>query len=525
MNSATCVNGLNNMSQEYTEYLNQKIAQLEIEIHYRKYIDDLGIGDLLSLASKFEHAEAVAYFLKQRMAAPLGSSPPVTQSNLTVLQFLQSGRLKGDIEDDTLRAWAIKNGYVEIVKLLSPQLEEAQFIDLSKDSSEISALPPKSDTSIGYTNLGFAQLEQTISDLEMEISYRAHLCNLTFDDLLYAAFIIGDRNAVAYFLSCGARLPFRPFPSNIEFNSSGTIRFRRSRYFQPNALYDTPLAWAAGKGYEEIVRLLLYDEELDPNQKDGCGVPPLIYAAANNHLEILQLLLIHGADTNQMNDAGATALIYATDGGYFEVIKCLLKFRANVEHQEQECGYTALEIAKLKEYGKCVELLEEWVFKGKESEDQEVMLESVVNTNIEIFESSCVELSFASAEIEDGDILLERVSVDPLLCSECDEYLDHFSSNHVEVSASVVRGSNAHLVAVEDREIVLERISAPLCPKHTEYGSNPLSAAASHHSPFWLPKKPEYNCPIQPTGVFQQVSGDKLELATEDSNAKQKLFY
>ena len=54
----------------------------------------------------------------------------------------------------------------------------------------------------------------------------------------------------------------------------------------------TALAWASGRGHEEVVKILLEREEVDPNQADtACGQTPLLRAVEEGHEGIVKMLL------------------------------------------------------------------------------------------------------------------------------------------------------------------------------------------------------------------------------------------
>lgn len=68
----------------------------------------------------------------------------------------------------------------------------------------------------------------------------------------------------------------------------------------------------------------------DPNVKQQGGWTPLHQAAAHGHIEMLNLLLRHGADVDSMNDHGATPLDMAIEKGRPEVAR-ILRSRGSVE--------------------------------------------------------------------------------------------------------------------------------------------------------------------------------------------------
>ncbi|GET41720.1 ankyrin repeat domain-containing protein [Microseira wollei] len=48
----------------------------------------------------------------------------------------------------------------------------------------------------------------------------------------------------------------------------------------------------------------------------------LMWAAAEGHLDVVNILLAHGADVNVKNDANYTALMYAAERGDSHIISC-----------------------------------------------------------------------------------------------------------------------------------------------------------------------------------------------------------
>jgi ankyrin repeat protein len=107
----------------------------------------------------------------------------------------------------------------------------------------------------------------------------------------------------------------------------------------------TPLHYAAAHGLNDFVRGLL-KHGADP---DLFGIPdtkgnlttPLMAAAANGHLETVQLLVEKGAQLEKVNDVGDTVLMDVCKRPYPEIVKLLLEKGANV-NASGYLGYTAL---------------------------------------------------------------------------------------------------------------------------------------------------------------------------------------
>ena len=76
----------------------------------------------------------------------------------------------------------------------------------------------------------------------------------------------------------------------------------------------------------------------NPNLERGGGTP-LMSAAANGNIELLNLLLKYGADPDSPGDGKATALMSAT--GHTEIFKILVNHGANI-HARDNYGRTVL---------------------------------------------------------------------------------------------------------------------------------------------------------------------------------------
>ncbi|KAH7557600.1 hypothetical protein JRO89_XS11G0188100 [Xanthoceras sorbifolium] len=101
---------------------------------------------------------------------------------------------------------------------------------------------------------------------------------------------------------------------------------------------------------------------------------PLHFAAAKGHNEIVALLLENGADVNSRNYCGqtwnwkhvkdleslvdlVTALMQASRYGHWEVVQTLLLFRCNVTRADYLSGRTALHFAAVNGHVRCIRLV------------------------------------------------------------------------------------------------------------------------------------------------------------------------
>ena len=87
----------------------------------------------------------------------------------------------------------------------------------------------------------------------------------------------------------------------------------------------TPLSWAAYNGHEEVVKILLGREEVNPDKPDNSGKTPLSYAAQSGHERVVKILLEREeVNPDKLNYSGETALSYAARNGHEGVVKILL---------------------------------------------------------------------------------------------------------------------------------------------------------------------------------------------------------
>ncbi|XP_064628158.1 ankyrin repeat domain-containing protein 17-like isoform X2 [Lineus longissimus] len=104
---------------------------------------------------------------------------------------------------------------------------------------------------------------------------------------------------------------------------------------------DSLLSLACSAGYYELAQVLLAMRANveDRGIKGDCT--PLMEAASGGFVDIVTLLIAHGADVNAQSSAGNTPLHYAACGGYADVVRVLIKAGANVE-EHNENGHTPL---------------------------------------------------------------------------------------------------------------------------------------------------------------------------------------
>ena len=123
----------------------------------------------------------------------------------------------------------------------------------------------------------------------------------------------------------------------------------------------TALAWAAVRGHENIIKILLQRKEVNADTKDAAyDRTPLLWAVELRHEGVAKLLLEQeDIDPNTADtEYGRTPLWWAAQFGYEGVIKLLLERKEiNPNTADTRCGRTPLWCAALGGYEGVVKLL------------------------------------------------------------------------------------------------------------------------------------------------------------------------
>jgi len=98
-------------------------------------------------------------------------------------------------------------------------------------------------------------------------------------------------------------------------------------------------------------RCVIKEQQL---QDGASGMTALQYACDRGHIEVVQLLLQHGAEVNVADDDGMTALHYACCCDHEDIVKLLLQAGAQVDAHNKD-GETAADMA---ENGRILDLLQ-----------------------------------------------------------------------------------------------------------------------------------------------------------------------
>ena len=108
----------------------------------------------------------------------------------------------------------------------------------------------------------------------------------------------------------------------------------------------TPLTWAAHNGHEEVVKILLGWEEVNPDKPDNSGMTPLSYAAWFGHEGVVKILLEREeVNPDKSDNNGKTPLSYAASSGHEGVVKILLAREEVNPDKSDNSGMTPLSYA------------------------------------------------------------------------------------------------------------------------------------------------------------------------------------
>ena len=151
-------------------------------------------------------------------------------------------------------------------------------------------------------------------------------------------------------------------------NATGTISSLLDEGQNANATDThgvTALIYAAREGHVDVINILLdHGAEIDGLGKNQ-QLTPLQQAAWNNHLDCAQLLIERGADINaDYGKQGWTPLMYALDElASPDIARLLIEHGANVNIENQ--GETALEVAAMYGADDLVQLLKQFGAKAR----------------------------------------------------------------------------------------------------------------------------------------------------------------
>lgn len=105
----------------------------------------------------------------------------------------------------------------------------------------------------------------------------------------------------------------------------------------------------SGVDADLLKKLILSGEDADERDKDGRT--PLLHAAIDNRIELVEILLESGANVNVQDSLGYSPLHYAAQNYYIELTKLLISNNAQVDSKDIQ-GNTPLFKAVFNSKGK-----------------------------------------------------------------------------------------------------------------------------------------------------------------------------
>ena len=196
------------------------------------------------------------------------------------------------------------------------------------------------------------------------------------------------------------------------------------RYVDPDSSSGsgrTPLSWAAEKGHEGIVKLLLGREGVNPDTPDTkYGQTPLLLATSNGHEAIVKLLLGREDVNPNTPDTtyGQTSLLFAAMNGHEGIVKLLLgRGDVNPDTPDTTYGQTPLSWATRYRHEGIVKLL-----LGRED----------VNPDTPDTMSGRTPLSWAARNGREGivKLLLGRKNINPNISDKSGQTPLTLAANH-----------------------------------------------------------------------------------------------
>jgi ankyrin repeat protein len=125
-----------------------------------------------------------------------------------------------------------------------------------------------------------------------------------------------------------------------------------------SGIEETPaLLIAAERGDLPTLTKLISSNDVTIDVKDACYWTPLMKAALNGHTEVVERLILAGADVNQLDKGGYSSLMLAASNNHPEIIDLLIKAGAEIDLVEQTKGWTALIWAAKQGHREAVERL------------------------------------------------------------------------------------------------------------------------------------------------------------------------
>lgn len=214
------------------------------------------------------------------------------------------------------------------------------------------------------------------------------------------------------------------------------------------------LHYLAANGYGEFVSTLINLHHVDIDGRDANGNTPLIHAAINSRLEVVELLLSGTltANINLPNNNGSNALLEAVQAGAIDIVALLLAKGADIHHADNS-GKTALQWAIIKKNSPMISLL--LTSKHITINDVDAMGRTIIHY---------------AAETGDADLLAKLLEVDDSMVNVQD------NNGDTALNIAAAKGGGAGIV-----KTLLRHGADPLIENHTTQYNAVETAMEAHH--------------------------------------------
>jgi hypothetical protein len=217
-------------------------------------------------------------------------------------------------------------------------------VDLQTDFSHLKVFPLLSYAALHWPEhaRSLARSED-IFDLSLPFYHKTSQIRLSWLRTYWAMKEYDDLPKSFTLLHLASYFGILPLAENLLLKKGLINKVKRLLVLGLNKIDDkrsTTLYWAAQRGHEAVVRLLL-EKGADVEAKGRFRETALIGAARGGHEAVVRLLLEKGADVEAKDEYGGTALVGAAEGGHEAVVRLLLEKGADVEVKDG-LGGTAL---------------------------------------------------------------------------------------------------------------------------------------------------------------------------------------
>lgn len=144
----------------------------------------------------------------------------------------------------------------------------------------------------------------------------ANVANLNGLNTLHVAAQYGQPDIVNFLLSTG-----------MDANSCGSNQFSCLHYIAEKDDVFSSSSWESYK--EAILTLMVFG--IDLNAVNAMGYTPLLLAAKNSYIEMVDLLIRLGGNVECCNERGWTVLHFACERGWANIVRTLLEGRYNIQ--------------------------------------------------------------------------------------------------------------------------------------------------------------------------------------------------